>query len=240
MRYIDRALAGALQDQREAYRVGLAALERYARQTRGAPFLAALRDASDLAAHRRRDRHGHRRQRRLRRQLRAVLRAGARPRQAGHVRRSVLRRQRRLRRLGSARLPGRAHLRRARPSSGWSSPPTRVRTLGLRQSDVQQGDRRSASRPGAIAMPTNLPGHRCRRRSASAPPAASRCCRWPRPGSTSSASRPAPGSTGKDFAPGRDPQQRPRLADGGAEVQSRGADASPQRHGADHARRPAT
>ena len=39
MRYIDRALAGALQDQRDAYRVGLAALERYARQTRGAPFL---------------------------------------------------------------------------------------------------------------------------------------------------------------------------------------------------------
>ena len=40
VRYIDRALAGALRDQREAYRVGLEALERYARQTRGAPFLA--------------------------------------------------------------------------------------------------------------------------------------------------------------------------------------------------------
>jgi gluconate 2-dehydrogenase gamma chain len=39
VRYIDRALAGALADQREAYRVGLEALERYARQTRGAPFL---------------------------------------------------------------------------------------------------------------------------------------------------------------------------------------------------------
>lgn len=39
VRYIDRALAGALADQREAYRVGLDALERYARQTRGAPFL---------------------------------------------------------------------------------------------------------------------------------------------------------------------------------------------------------
>jgi gluconate 2-dehydrogenase gamma chain len=39
VRYIDRALAGALAEQREAYRVGLAALERYARQTRGAPFL---------------------------------------------------------------------------------------------------------------------------------------------------------------------------------------------------------
>ncbi len=39
VRYIDRALAGALADQREAYRVGLEALERYARQTRGAAFL---------------------------------------------------------------------------------------------------------------------------------------------------------------------------------------------------------
>ena len=39
VRYLDRALAGALADQREAYRVGLEALERYARQTRGGPFL---------------------------------------------------------------------------------------------------------------------------------------------------------------------------------------------------------
>jgi gluconate 2-dehydrogenase gamma chain len=39
VRYIDRALASALQEQREAYRVGLAALERYAAKTRGAPFL---------------------------------------------------------------------------------------------------------------------------------------------------------------------------------------------------------
>ena len=39
MRYLDRALAGALADQREAYRVGLEALERYAKQTRGSAFL---------------------------------------------------------------------------------------------------------------------------------------------------------------------------------------------------------
>ena len=39
VRYIDRALASALQEQREAYRIGLAALEQYARKTRGAPFL---------------------------------------------------------------------------------------------------------------------------------------------------------------------------------------------------------
>lgn len=39
VRYIDRALAGALAEQRDAYRVGLEALERYAKQTRGAAFL---------------------------------------------------------------------------------------------------------------------------------------------------------------------------------------------------------
>jgi gluconate 2-dehydrogenase gamma chain len=40
VRYIDRALGGALADQRRSYTVGLSALERYARQTRGGPFLA--------------------------------------------------------------------------------------------------------------------------------------------------------------------------------------------------------
>jgi gluconate 2-dehydrogenase gamma chain len=36
--YIDRALAGALSSSREAYRTGLAALNRYAQASRGAPF----------------------------------------------------------------------------------------------------------------------------------------------------------------------------------------------------------
>ena len=36
--YIDRALAGCLASSREAYRRGLAALERYARSSRGKPF----------------------------------------------------------------------------------------------------------------------------------------------------------------------------------------------------------
>jgi gluconate 2-dehydrogenase gamma chain len=39
VRYIDRALAGALTSSREAYRIGLAALDRYARSSRGRPFL---------------------------------------------------------------------------------------------------------------------------------------------------------------------------------------------------------
>lgn len=39
VRYIDRSLAGALSDRRDAYGVGLAALERYAKLTRGAEFL---------------------------------------------------------------------------------------------------------------------------------------------------------------------------------------------------------
>ena len=40
VRYIDRALAGALKESREAYRVNLAALDRYARSSRGAAFTA--------------------------------------------------------------------------------------------------------------------------------------------------------------------------------------------------------
>jgi gluconate 2-dehydrogenase gamma chain len=38
VRYIDRALAGALSSSRETYRVGLAALDRYSRSSRGKPF----------------------------------------------------------------------------------------------------------------------------------------------------------------------------------------------------------
>lgn len=38
VRYIDRALAGALSTSREAYRIGLAALDRYSRSSRGKPF----------------------------------------------------------------------------------------------------------------------------------------------------------------------------------------------------------
>ena len=38
VRYIDRGLAGALSGSRDAYRAGLAALDRYARSSRGAPF----------------------------------------------------------------------------------------------------------------------------------------------------------------------------------------------------------
>jgi gluconate 2-dehydrogenase gamma chain len=38
VRYIDRALAGALSASRETYRVGLAALDRYSRSSRGTAF----------------------------------------------------------------------------------------------------------------------------------------------------------------------------------------------------------
>lgn len=48
VRYIDRALGGALADQRRAYTVGLSALERYARQTRGGPFLS-LAEAQQIS-----------------------------------------------------------------------------------------------------------------------------------------------------------------------------------------------
>ena len=39
LRYIDRALSEAESDSVEAYRIGLAALDRYSRYSRGAPFL---------------------------------------------------------------------------------------------------------------------------------------------------------------------------------------------------------
>ena len=39
LRFIDRALSEAESDQAEAYRAGLAALDRYSRYSRGAPFL---------------------------------------------------------------------------------------------------------------------------------------------------------------------------------------------------------
>ena len=41
-RYIDRALGGALASSREAYRAGLAALDRHAQTSKGAPFLRLL------------------------------------------------------------------------------------------------------------------------------------------------------------------------------------------------------
>jgi gluconate 2-dehydrogenase gamma chain len=37
--YIDRELGGALSDQKEAYQIGLAALDRYSRYARGRPFI---------------------------------------------------------------------------------------------------------------------------------------------------------------------------------------------------------
>jgi gluconate 2-dehydrogenase gamma chain len=45
--YIDRALAGALKDERETYRAGLAALDRYAAASRGRPFTALSPDDQD-------------------------------------------------------------------------------------------------------------------------------------------------------------------------------------------------
>ncbi len=180
VRYIDRALAGALQDQREAYRVGLAALERYASQTRGAPFLqlSETRQISLLI------------------DVETGTATGANVGFAGSsaqffalVRGHVMQGtfgdpyyggNDRLRRLGSDRLPGRAHLRRPGRTAAALSADAGP-DLGLRQPDVQQGDRRTeAGRERPRCRLT------CRApmswSSASAPPAASRCCRWPTPG----------------------------------------------------------
>jgi len=45
--YIDRALGGALSSSREAYRAGLEAVDRYARQAKGAPFTSLPTEAQD-------------------------------------------------------------------------------------------------------------------------------------------------------------------------------------------------
>ena len=141
VRYIDRALAGALQDQREAYRVGLAALERYARQTRGAPFLQ-LTETRQIS---------------LLIDVESGTATGANVGFAGSsaqffalVRGHVMQ--------GTF---GDPHYGGNEGFVGWDllgypgvrtvvtpaeqqllSPPTRVAALGLRQPDVQQGDRR--------------------------------------------------------------------------------------------------
>ncbi len=46
-RYIDRALGGALASSRDLYRAGLAAVDRYARTSRGAPFHQLAPDQQD-------------------------------------------------------------------------------------------------------------------------------------------------------------------------------------------------
>ena len=47
--FIDRALGGALKESREAYRAGFAALDRYSRSSRGAPFIElSLRDQDSV------------------------------------------------------------------------------------------------------------------------------------------------------------------------------------------------
>ena len=89
--------------------------------SRGKPFVELSPTDQDSVLIDVRDRRGHGHRRGLRRQLGAVLRDGAEPHAAGHVRRSVLRRQRELRRLGSDRLSRRAHDRDAPPISRRSS-----------------------------------------------------------------------------------------------------------------------
>jgi gluconate 2-dehydrogenase gamma chain len=46
-RYIDRALGGALASSRDAYQAGLAAVDAYARSSRGAPFAELAHDLQD-------------------------------------------------------------------------------------------------------------------------------------------------------------------------------------------------
>ncbi len=111
-RYIDRALGGALSASRDAYRAGLAAVDAYARSTKGGPFA----QLSATESGRRAARPGDGRSTGLHTERGILLQPRPGPHDSGHVRRSLLRRQRQLRRLGFDRLPGRAidrHAQRA-------------------------------------------------------------------------------------------------------------------------------
>ena len=98
--YIDRALGGAQSDARDAYRSGLAALDRYCRSSRGASFLELSPERPDLNPDRCRDQCRDGCRRGLRGQFRRLLRHGEKPRAPGHVRRPVLRWERQLRGAG--------------------------------------------------------------------------------------------------------------------------------------------
>ena len=142
VRYIDRALAGALQEQREAYRVGLAALERYAAKTRGAPFLqlSETRQISLLIDVETGTATGA-----------DVGFAGSSAQFFALVRGHVMQGTFGDPHYGGnanfvgwdlRRLPGRAHLRRPGRTAAALAADAGA-DLGLRQPDVQQGDRRS-------------------------------------------------------------------------------------------------
>ena len=147
----------------------------------------------------------------------------------------LLRRQRELRRLGSDRLPGRPSRRdrrRAGPQrTAVAHPHVRVRLPDVLRKDVRRvrrSIRRTRKRPSwrlSSRRPTSSS-------SDWAPSAAWRRCRWCRPVSTSSVSRPGSWLRCRRLRARRAAQQLSRLAAVGAEGQPRDPDASAQRVGA--------
>ena len=149
----------------------------------------------------------------LHRQLGAVLRDGAEPHPAGHVRRSVLRRQRELRRLGSPRLPRRAHDGDRRRAAGAREATSSSRITSRRTTTrCSPRPRRRSGRTEARTMATRLKDtdvviigwRRGRRRRAAARAGGHRSGR-PRSRHLADAPR---------LRARRDAQQLPRLADG--------------------------
>ena len=161
VRYIDRALAGALQDQREAYRVGLAALERYAARRAARRSSSSPRPARSRCSSTSRPAPPP---------APTSASPAARPQFFALVRGHVMQGT-----FGDPYYGGNANF------VGWDlvgypgvrtyvapaeqrllSPPTRG--ADARPTTTRCSTRRSSisSRPGAIAMPTNLPGDRRR------------------------------------------------------------------------------
>src|SRR5438093_9863907 len=99
--YIDRALTGPLASSRAAYSTGLAAVDAYARASKGAPFatLSAKDQDSVLSDMEKNTAPG------LHAELSGVLQLAPNAHHRGHVLRSLLRWKCELRRLGFDRLP---------------------------------------------------------------------------------------------------------------------------------------
>ena len=220
---------------REAYRAGFAAFDRYCRSSRGKPFVELSPTDQDSV-------------------LIDVESGAATGSGAGFAGSSalffnmvknhtwqgtfgdpVLRRQRQFHRLGSRRLP-------RCPDDGHGRRPADARAqraagepqVGLRLRRVQQGDGARAVARGEQAWrlgcqaPTSS-------WSAWARSAAWRCCRSRRRGSMSIGLEAGTVADPARLRARRDPQQRARLADGGAKGQSGSTDRAAQRVVSDHA-----
>ena len=158
--YIDRALGGALASSRDAYRAGLAAVDRYARSVQGRAVRLSSRPGSGCGVERHGDEHRHR----LRAGCVDVLQSGPRAHHPGHVLRSLLRGQREFRRLGLDRLSRHPLAVSRQTSSGLDRAPTPTHRSAYDHAMFSQ-KKTGASEPGRRQLAWRLTCEdRCRHR----------------------------------------------------------------------------